>query len=140
VRPNRKWKIKDGDATRGGKTWNALYWLVCEIETKFKRLLQHLLGPAIQRKYFEYCTSKPEMENPKWRRLSLENNRKHVYWHVYEIEMKFNGYGYILEVQQSLGNTSNIVLLNRKWKIQDGGHKIWKHVKRISRLVCEIRN
>jgi hypothetical protein len=52
--------------------------------------------------------------------------------------MKFNGYGYILEVQQSLGNTSNIVLLNRKWKIQDGGHKIWKHVKRISRLVCEI--
>ena len=57
-----------------------IYRLVCEIETKFKRLIQHLLGPAIQRKYFEYCTTKPEMENPKWRPLSLENNRKHVYY------------------------------------------------------------
>ena len=77
----------------------------------------------IQRKYFKYCTAKPEMENPKWRRLSLKNNRKHVY--VYEIEMKFNGYGYILEVQQSLGNTSNKYCAikpeveNPRWRPQD---------------------
>ena len=41
--------------------------LVDEIETKFQRLILHLRGPATQRDYWEYCTIKPEVENPRWR-------------------------------------------------------------------------
>jgi len=71
---NQRWRPQDLE-----KRETHISRLICEIETKFKRLLLHLLGPAIQRNYFEYCTAKTEVENPKWRLQNLENNRNHIY-------------------------------------------------------------
>ena len=38
-----------------------------EIATKYRRLAPHFRGPAIEWKHLEYCTTKPEVENPIWR-------------------------------------------------------------------------
>ena len=38
-----------------------------EIATKYRRLAPHFRGPAIEWKHLEYCTTKPEVENPRWR-------------------------------------------------------------------------
>ena len=41
--------------------------LTDEIATKYRRLAPHFRGPAIEWKHLEYCTTKPEVENPIWR-------------------------------------------------------------------------
>ena len=41
--------------------------LTDERAAKFQRLAPHFRGPAIDWKHLEYCTTKPEVENPIWR-------------------------------------------------------------------------
>ena len=41
--------------------------LTDELATKYRRLAPHFRGPAIEWKHLEYCTTKPEVENPIWR-------------------------------------------------------------------------
>src|SRR5664279_2590706 len=37
-----------------------------KIATKFQRITLHFRGPATKRGYWEYCKTKPEVENPRW--------------------------------------------------------------------------
>ena len=42
---------------------------------------------------------------------------------VDKFETNSNGYTHVLRIQHSHGTNDNTVGLNRKYKIQDGGHK-----------------
>ena len=49
--------------------------LVDKIQTKSQRLNLHFRGPTVQWDWRQYCTTKPEVENPRWR----TPNRKYLY-------------------------------------------------------------
>jgi hypothetical protein len=64
---NQRWRPRHLE-----KRETHIFRFILEIKKKLKILSLHL-GTAIHMNYFEYYTAKPEVENPKWRPLNLEN-------------------------------------------------------------------